>query len=530
MRSIVSRITSIVIISFCAGCEQTSGPDSLLSDQLLHPPQPRGDVRIVYVSDHDSDMKSVLTDQATAAQLRRHVDMLADNGVDIFAQDIFQKQGVGWFQPQHPDHAHFKGQTDVISRDEGPPIAIAIDQSHKRGMKFLAAFRMADRHGGAGQGLISKRKDLWNPDFPNVAAMDYTHDEVRDWVFALIDEILHRFDIDGFEFTYTRWMHTFPRATARESHPIMTKFVRRVRERIDSESEKRGRHLILGVRVPQTLEECHALGYDVPTWISDGLVDYVSPCDFFFTDFNAKYEEFAALTRGTSCRLYPAVHPLLSRPDEVGIMRPQNYRAAARNMYAAGADGISQFNYQYHWGRRRSGYPWGPGNYPQALAWLRQIRGTPDFDDLPRDYLFLPLWPAGTPTGFLKNDRIVLERKAESRGEYRFRIAEDLAVPGLAAELIVSVVSAKGDRLAFTLNGALLPDVDIKERWHGDGRPAKFGRPMKPYRAYMIPLTTPPAVFGDNVLSAVVTDLDPDGEGPIAVEELQVTVVPPWRK
>ena len=103
-------------------------------------------------------------------------------------------------------------------------------------------------------------------------------------------------------------------------------------------------------------------------------------------------------------------------------------------------------------------------------------------------------------------------------------------MPGLAAELIVSVVSAKGDRLAFTLNGALLPDVDIKERWHGDGRPAKFGRPMKPYRAYMIPLTTPPAVFGDNVLSAVVTDLDPDGEGPIAVEELQVTVVPPWRK
>ena len=205
--------------------------------------------------------------------------------------------------------------------------------------------------------------------------MDYTHDEVRNWVFALVEEILRRFDVDGFEFNYIRWMHAFPGATARQSHSIMTQFIRRVRQRLDADSRVKGRRVMLGVRVPQTLEECHALGYDVPTWIKAGLVDYVAPCDFFFPDFNAKYEDFAALTRSTSCLLFPTVHPLLCRGDDIGLMRPENYRAIVRNMYAAGADGISQFNYQYHWGRRRSsGYPGPFSGYPTALAWLRQMR------------------------------------------------------------------------------------------------------------------------------------------------------------
>ena len=490
---------------------------------------PRGDVRIVYVSDHNSDTRSVIADDASATQLRRHVDMLADSGVDIFAQDVFQKQGVGWFWPQHPDHAHLGSDTDRIPREDGPPIAIAIDQSHKRGMKFLAVFRMADRHGGHGAALIKKRKDLWNPDFPDHAAMDYTHDEIRDWVYALLDEIVRRFDVDGFEFTYTRHMHCFPLATARDSHPIMTNFLRRVRQRLDEGSKQKGRRLMLGVRVPQTLEECDALGYDIRTWAAEGLIDYVAPCDFFFTDFNAKFEQFTQITRDTDCMVYPAVHPRVSHGNEVGIMTPANYRAAARNMYAAGADGISQFNYQYHWGRRRSGYPWEVGNYPQGLSWLRQLRDDGAYDDLPRHYRFLPLWAGDAPTGFPKNDRIVLKRKAGSDGEYRFRIAEDVTAPGVAAELIVNTVSAQEDRLTFSLNGTPLSS-GIKTRWQPQGRPKKFGRPMGPYNCTMIPLTSPPAVFGDNILRAEVAKLDANGKDDIVVEELEVTIVPPWKR
>jgi hypothetical protein len=513
-----------VVITLC------SAPGEAAEPALTQNPKPRGDIRIVYVSDADSDARSVLPENATADHLRAHIDVLASCGVDFYAQDVFQKHGVCWFWPEHPDHAHFAGQVDKIPRADGPPIKIAVEQCHKLGIKFLPVFRMADRHNGGQQGLIARRQDLWNPDFGD-AAMDYTHDEIRDWVFELVEEIVRRFDVDGFEFTYTRWMHCFPKSKARESHPIMTKFLRRVREKLDDAGREKGRQLLLGARVPQTLEECHALGYDVPTWIKEGLIDYVAPCDFFYTDFNAKYEEFAVLTRESACMLYPAVHPVTCWGDEIGILQPRNYRAACRNMYAAGVDGISQFNYQYHFGRRRSGYPWSESGYPTSLAWLRQMRGTHEFDDLPRHYLFLPLWSKRSPSGFVKNDRIVLKREEGSAGSYRFRIAEDLSEPGVAAELIARASNAtQQDKLTFWINGTAVPSDDIKTIFHGQGRPAEFGRPLGPHGVFMIPLASPPVVFGDNILAVTVDGKGGEGEGDIVIDELEVTIVPPWTR
>ena len=494
---------------------------------LLRSPKPRGKTRIVYIADANSDTRSVLPDRPTAAHLRGYVDDLALGGVDIYGQDVFQKQGVGWFWPEHPDHAHFAGPVDNIDRSDGPPIKIVIERCHQRGMKFLAVFRMADRHGGGQQGLIAKREDLWNPDFGD-AAMDYTHDAIRDWVFALIEEVLRRFDVDGIEFTYTRWMHCFPRAAARDSHPIMTRFLDRVRNKLDAVGTAKGRRLLLGVRVPQTLKECHALGYDIPTWVERELVDYVSPCDFFYTDFNASYEEFAALTRKSDCKLYPAVHPVTCRGDNIGILGPRNYRAAARNMYAAGADGISQFNYQYHFGRRRGGYPWPEGNYPAALTWLRQLRGTGAFDGFPRHYLFLPLWAVDSPSGFAKNDRIVLKRAQGDSGSYRFRVAEDLRQGGVRAELIVRAAHVtEGDRLSFAINGKAIPSGEIKTIFHRQGRPASYGRPLGPHRSFMIGLTSELIRFGDNRLQVTVAQPAGEGADEIVIDELEVTVVPP---
>ena len=527
------------------GCTQDDGAT------LTRAPAPRGEARILYASDGNNIGRYILTNQPndvlttklggsahSGRELRRHLDELADNGVDLFAQSIFTKYGLSWFQAEHPDHGHQPTGLDKIDPEDGTAIEIAIDQCHKRGMKFLAKFRMADRHGGTGRGLISKRQDLWNPDFPGVAAMDYTHQELRDWVFAAVEEILRRFDVDGFEFNYIRWMHTFPRDTARESHTIMTKFVRRTRERIDAEGKRRGRKLILGVRVPQTLEECHALGYDVPTWVRDGLVDYVAPCDFFFSDFNARFEDFAALMRGTDCMLYPTVHPLICKGADTQLMRPENYRAAARNMYAGGADGVSTFNYMYHWvGRRYESYPGPPGGYPTALAWLRQMRRPQDFESLPRRYLFYPLWSGHSPSGFPKNDRIVLERNVGSRGAYRFRIAEELSTPEtrdasgsrpILSELIVTASkSALGDGFTFFVNGVAVNTEDVKDAWYAKGRPDKWSRATGPCWTYMLPLTSPPVVFGDNRLEVEVTALDEKAEDDIVIDEIEVTVVPP---
>jgi hypothetical protein len=410
--------------------------------KLARNPTLRGEDRILYASDTSNIGLSILRsaphrpdgstrplpdDEPTAADLRRYLDDLADNGVDIFAQCVLAKQGAGWFGPEHPDHAHRPCIEAGIDPADGAPIEIAIDQCHKRGMKFIAKFRMADRHtlqdgpDAVPRGLAA-REDLWIQQFGH-GALDFRHQEVHDWFFAMVEEILLRFDVDGFEFNFIRHMHCFAPAEARESHPVMTRFIRRVREKLDEQASSKGRPLWLGVRVPQTLDECAALGYDVATWVRDGLVDYVAPCDFFYPDFNAKYEQFAALTRDTPCRLFPTVHPVLSWLDASRRMTPENYRAVVRNIYAAGADGISIFNPQYQWdrrGRREARHAGPPAAYPMALAWLRQMRDQGRFDHLPRHYLFHPLWPVGYPSlsGVVKHDRIVLKRAVGAAGEY----------------------------------------------------------------------------------------------------------------
>jgi len=44
----------------------------------------------------------------------------------------------------------------------------------------------------------------------------------------------------------------------------------------------------------------------------------------------------------------------------------------------------------------------------------------------------------------------------------------------------------------------------------------------------MIALSWQAAVFGDNVLKATVQSLDGQGKENIVIDELEVTVVPPW--
>ncbi|MBQ16936.1 MAG: hypothetical protein CMJ65_07400 [Planctomycetaceae bacterium] len=531
--------------------------------RLSSAPKPRGDVRIVYTSDHANIGNYLMTSSPTAEELRRVIDVHAGSGIDIFAQTVFQKHGVGWFWPEHPDHEHWSGLNaafDKIGKPGNPPLKIAIDQSHKRGMKFLATFRMADRHSGPGKGLAN-RKDLQIPGVRD-GGMDYTHAEVRDWVFGLVDEILRRFDVDGLEFDYCRWMHVFPRSTARKNHPIMTQLLRRVRQRLDAESKKRGRRLMLGTRVPQTLAECGALGYDIATWVREGLVDYIAPSDFFFTNFNARFEEFAALTRSSHCMLFPTVHPKTCWQDQDHFMSPENYRAAARNLYAAGADGISLFNYMYHWVGRSLDYPPGPAMYPLALAWLREFRDPWRHGERPRHYLFYPLYaghwngisPGGVPDvfdpTFIKNDRIVLKRQVGSSGEYRFRVCEELRQPGSLAEMVVTIPGIAGadkqappriqrngsfkppakDKLAFYVNGTVVTPRTIKVSWPSRGRSKQYGRPFQTCSIFMFPLTGLPTVFGDNVLKARVVAIDEQRKGPIIIDQLEVTVVPPWKR
>ena len=407
------------------------------------------------------------------------------------------------------------------------PIEIMIDRCRRHGLEFISTFRMNDNHASPPARFIVE-----NPEVVLVGQqVNYAHDAVRTTFLAFMEEFLTRHDVDGIQFDYLRNPNLFPDGTGAAHAHLLTDLTRRARALLDAAAKRRGRsRLMLGVRVPQTLEECRALGFDVGAWIREGLIDWVVPSDFFYTDLNARTEDFVALTAGTSCRIYPALHPVTCVEDNVGINGLEHYRAAARNFYAFGASGIEAYNYQYHWGRRIGRTPpWSSVNWPAALGYLGQLRNPEQLVRFDRHYRFFRLWSTA-PTGFAKDDRIQLDvSQKDPEGRFRFRVAEDLEDPTLRAILHFKAAGlSDGEDLEITLNGMPVPDRWVIRKWFSRGRPETQGRPLPPFHEYTIDLgrgpQRPPIMHGDNELFArLLHNTDPT-KNPVTIDEVEMYV------
>ncbi|MBM3802336.1 MAG: helix-turn-helix domain-containing protein, partial [Acidimicrobiia bacterium] len=137
---------------------------------------PRGIYRILYVSDPSSIAINLLPDPVQEADLRRWVDMVASSGVDIFDQEVYSQGWTAyWRSPKFEYDRRLQHKRFVPMLDAGiQPLDILIDESHKRGMVFIAGFRMNDNHGfqakqqGVGIASVIQMHPEWNlKDFPS---------------------------------------------------------------------------------------------------------------------------------------------------------------------------------------------------------------------------------------------------------------------------------------------------------------------------------------------------------------------------
>ena len=74
------------------------------------------------------------------------------------------------------------------------------------------------------------------------------------------------------------WLrHTlnFRRGTDRENGKYLTQFMRAVRKSLNERASKRGRPIEIAVRIPERVEWCLEGGFEIPTWISEDLVDFL---------------------------------------------------------------------------------------------------------------------------------------------------------------------------------------------------------------------------------------------------------------
>ena len=556
----------------------------------LEPYKPRGNRRIVYVSDPSSIIRSYLPEIPTENDLRDWVDELADAKVDTFIQEAYSQGWTVYWRcekfdyDQRPQHRCFLPLLDAGVQ----PLEVLLDQSHRRGLEFMAGFRMNLNHvhvstqQGVGAGASYLLQDSgWmikdyppGDDFKINSLLDFTFQEVRDYICEVAKECVQTFDLDGLELCFRESVY-FPHRKGRESQSIMTDLIRQIHDILVTESKNKGKELKLGARVYQKLEECQDIGLDVPSWIAKGYLDYVSPSDVMYSDINASYEEFAELTRDSDCYLYPAILPWLSCRSERRLNRMpinmEQHRAIAQNYYGAGADGISFYNHFVS-------NDWAPF-YPMQLFDMYELSDPERVSQERRHYIFEPIWSGcdvfiqdGAPSGAIKADKILLKRSDKVvSGEYRFRICEDLSKARKAFLLFRAGNMTLDDQIKVQINNEEIPHRAIRQTHNekrikatpietttdrsirlyregkekeninpdptqkdtfkhdplttGKGHPIIQGEIDRPFTTCWFELRSPPAVYGDNWLEVTLIADDPQGTEDIIIDELEVMVV-----
>ena len=244
-------------------------------------------------------------------------------------------------------------------------VQVMIDACREQGVSPWLSMRMNDIHNiGDGVNWACSRFWLDHPEYRRKAgklkggsfdselAFDYTHKEVRDHALALVREMLEKWDVDGFEFDWLRFPHHVNDEAEqdRSGCAALTAFMREAKGIVDEIGRRRGKRILVCVRVAAMPEAAVGLGTDAVQWAKEGLVDWVAPCNFFTTaDFALPYPEWKAKLTAAN----PNVR-LLGAFDFAGVSReniwiPQGVTQAEfcgylERMYAAGVVDFETFN------------------------------------------------------------------------------------------------------------------------------------------------------------------------------------------
>jgi len=124
----------------------------------------------------------------------------------------------------------------------------------------------------------------------------------------------------------------------------MTGLLRRIRTMADEVGARRGRPILVAVRVPDSLEYARAIGLDLETWLGGGLVDLLTTTSYIQLN---PWEYSVALGRRHGVKVYSSLDECrFPDPEARGErMTVEAYRARAAAAWAAGVDGIYLFNH-----------------------------------------------------------------------------------------------------------------------------------------------------------------------------------------
>ena len=275
------------------------------------------------------------------------VDEVAETSVDTFSYGVSRadglfypsKVGLQWGSDRKPFRNAYEWRCwenmQSLAARGLDPLQVLVDRAHEKGMDFFASLRL----GGYG---------TMNPDH-SVAngGRGFVHAEVRDHQHAVVEELAACYDVEAVELDFSAapggCAHCLNPGEAGEQAPVLTDFVRDCAATVRGRSGEPG---LLGARVYPTRELNRRAGFEVETWLGEGLVDFVIPSSYscFVLDSQMPIAWIVEAAHRKEISVYGILQPFFhdGRRTNTNVEHatPQKMRAAASNFWQAGADGL----------------------------------------------------------------------------------------------------------------------------------------------------------------------------------------------
>jgi hypothetical protein len=392
-----------------------------------------------------------------------HVDVLfwcdgAGGNTANYDSQVLERTGVRSGQP--------RTYIDKWIDEGNDPPKIVVREARKRQLDVFYSFRINDIH----DSFIPDEMPTFKVEHPEwmigeqnyggvtsfKTALNFALPEVRELKFRVIEELFQKYDFDGLEIDFLRSSPYFLPGTEAKNAHLLTELLQRVRKHLNKRSKERGRPIRLAVRVNESLRSCRLDGYDVPTWIEEGLVDIVTLGSGVM---DIEVGEFKKLAAPQGIHVYPCLY---GWPSKYSPIPAELAAGLALNYHAQGADGIYLFNWFPH--TKNNSESSGP-----YLARLMKLIGDPETLRAGQKRLMFPA-DRGRPQRSYQYNWLHCVLPAELSDskpvETEMRVFEDFSEgTKLTLELEVQNLQA-GDEVSVLFNGQ--PVTELKH--DGDNR------------------------------------------------------------
>ena len=343
--------------------------------------------------------------------------------------------------------------------------------------------------------------------------------EVREHTLNLIEQACRLADWDGVELDWQRHAFHLPGNHEYRLRYALTDLQRAVRQMTNRLGEERGRPFPVAVRVAATLESCRRIGYDLETWIDEGLCDIIIGAGNSGTDPCFETEEFLWLTEGTDIQVYPGFdfdsRQLANRLIPHSQWRDRWFAGMAQSHFDRGAHGIYIFNWHANaTSRRRS---------------LSAIGSTDSLKGQDKAYTAVSRMIATNPLRLdsERDDRIYgevpvdLYRTLTGDGPTFHVSTHDDPAPAASIQLLIEMAhySPAGDEVAVTLDGAALAPPAVRNcAAESPDNPADVDE-----NSWLVwDLTAEQASLGTHQIKVVLVERDPRIRPPLGIENVEI--------